>query len=494
MLAVYEEKEKEGKLVRKVRLVADGRSHRTDANTYSSTPSREELLILLHIFATNDWVYYHVDEIRAFLSAEKQEKSKIYAKFSGDPTYYEIIKALYGLKTASKDYQDSVVRRLESLGFQRLHLCSCIFSKHQFGSVVLVYAYVDDFIIGGNNNAEVNKFITQFRDLANTTEPIKDAGKLLGMEIYRNKENKTVQITMEKRISDLEEKYPDACFRRKNAPMPVSGFLVRDYELESLAPEMARLLNEKEQLEYLSIVGSLVWIQGIRFDIIFAVLYLTWFTHSPRQHHMKMAFYVIGYLSTTKYMPLVLGGDEEITPIGYSDASLGTGPKSRSVAGHMTKLNSQAGAINAKSAAQQSTRGSSWEAELDGVSIAMKTLVRVLNILAELDIQHTPQATLFNDNLSMIEFVHGKGVAKGVRHMELRMWYVREQYKNGKISLEYMKGEDLPADKLTKLGNVEDHRRFAAKIMGHTLLQLPEANHDWSRRESLNLHTHSTSF
>ena len=141
MLAVYEEKEKEGSLVRKVRLVADGRMHKTTVITYSATPSREELLILLHIFSSNDWDYYHIDEIRAFLSAEKQEEAKIFARFTGDDNYYEIVKALYGLKTASKDYQDSVVKRLSSLGFQRLHMCSCIFNKKdKNGNIILSIA------------------------------------------------------------------------------------------------------------------------------------------------------------------------------------------------------------------------------------------------------------------------------------------------------------------------------------------------------------------
>jgi len=99
MIAVYEEKIKEGKLVRKVRLVADGRKHLIHGETFSATPSREEFLILLHTIACKDWDFYHLDEIRAFLNAERQDKEKIYAKFSGSPEYYEIIKAVYGLKT-----------------------------------------------------------------------------------------------------------------------------------------------------------------------------------------------------------------------------------------------------------------------------------------------------------------------------------------------------------------------------------------------------------
>ncbi len=69
MHPVYEEKLKEGKVVRKVRLVINGRNHTKHGNTYSPTPSREEFLILLHIIATLDFDYWHLDEKRAFLTA-----------------------------------------------------------------------------------------------------------------------------------------------------------------------------------------------------------------------------------------------------------------------------------------------------------------------------------------------------------------------------------------------------------------------------------------
>jgi hypothetical protein len=54
--------------------------------------------------------------------------------------------------------------------------------------------------------------------------------------------------------------------------------------------------------------------------------------------------------------------------------------------------------------------------------------------------------------------------------MELRMWYTREEYKKGNVKLEYMKGTDIPADKLTKLGNVTEHRKFTADIQGLNLM------------------------
>jgi hypothetical protein len=66
---------------------------------------------------------------------------------------------------------------------------------------------------------------------------------------------------------------------------------------------------------------------------------------------MDMAEYTVGYLYTTKDMPLVLGGEDNIEPIVDSDASHGTGPNSRSITGELTRLNEKSGAISAKSKA-----------------------------------------------------------------------------------------------------------------------------------------------
>jgi hypothetical protein len=100
----------------------------------------------------------------------------------------------------------------------------------------------------------------------------------------------------------------------------------------------------------------------------------------------------------------------------------------------------------------------------------MKHIRRVKNILTELGIILQSVPILWSDNQAMIRFVHGEGVAKGVRHMELRMWYAREQYNSGGIVLDYMSGETIPTDKLTKLGCKASHNVFTRNIMGLKLL------------------------
>ena len=233
--------------------------------------------------------------------------------------------------------------------------------------------------------------------------------------------------------------------------MPTSGFRVRVQDFDDL-PESSKQLLDKGIAKYMSIVGKLIWIQGVRMDVVFAVLYLSW------------------YLSTTRELPLVLGGSSVLKIWSNSDASLGTAPKLRSIGGHNISLAENSGSIYAKASAQTSTRLSSFEAELDEVSRAMKSINRVKLILTELGLDFDLVATLRNDNLSTMAFVRGEGVARGVRHMEMRLWYTREQHKKGGVRLEYIPSEELLADKLTKLGCVSEHRQFTAKILGLDLI------------------------
>ena len=76
----------------------------------------------MHLFAVFDCDFYHIDENRAFFNAPKLDKIKTIARIPGDPAYYEIFNALYGLKSSSHDYQEKNVMRMDLNKFTRLHL------------------------------------------------------------------------------------------------------------------------------------------------------------------------------------------------------------------------------------------------------------------------------------------------------------------------------------------------------------------------------------
>lgn len=484
LIPVYEEKIKDGALVRKVRLVADGRQHTKHGPTYAPTPSRSELFTLLHLFATHNLDYYHVDEIRAFLSAKRQDEHTVFARLRGDPHFWKILNALYGMKTASRDHQIATIEKLLELGFEACPMCTCIYLYRKDGIFIVVYVYVDDFIFGGKTTKAVSDKIGDFRKLANTTEPILNAPLLIGMEIERIPEKRIILVRMRNRINDLCKRFPytivkknsitpdcpDGKVRQCHVPMPTTGYLVEDHEFENVKSEQSRYLKIKEIEVYMSIVGCLIWIQGVRMDIIFAVLYLSWFTKKPRVHHLDMAEYCIAYLNTTKDIPLVLGGEHPIRVVGYTDASLATGPHSRSITGEIIKLNEHAGAISAKASAGHTVLQSSFEAELYGMVNVLKSVAGERNVLDAIKADYETPSLIYTDNEAMLKFVKGEGSARGVRHMAMRMWYARDEFTKQNVEGVHMPGVDIPTDKLTKLGNVEEHNVFMRKIQGLDLV------------------------
>ena len=473
LFPVYEEKEKEGRIVKKVRLVANGKTHHPEESTYAPTPSREEFLVLMHLIASRNLAWVHIDEKRAFLSASYKGSKKVYTKHVNSNDWFEVLGALYGLKTSPKDYQVEVIKRLEDMGFSKLPTSNALFIKiintHDF---VLVYDYVDDFIVIGNTKDVIeNEFIAEFRKKAQTTEPIWNPKAVLGMEVNRDEDAKIIMLTMTDRIEDLANfcKIDDNT-RRRRMPLPPTGYILAEEDYAKLPNDAQRLLTKPEIKTYMGIVGRCVWISGIRFDISFAVLYLSWHTQTPRQHHLNMATYLAAYLYYTKNIPLVLGGPPEIRLISYTDSSLATAPKRRSVSGQLTKLHEHAGAIHAKAKTTQSTRASSFESELDALSEALKTCLYIETLLDTLNVTREAPSTIFADNKAMIDFVNGEGSLRNSRHMELRLWLVREHQARGTKNVKYMSGLVIPSNYLTKLATIKEHFKFVQDIQGLNLL------------------------
>ena len=494
LFPVYEEKVKEGKTVYKVRLVGDGRQQQHAGATYSETPSREEFRIFMHLVGHNGWDFFHCDEKRAFLNAPYIGDTPVYARLGNE--FFRVIGALYGLKASPRHYQIEVLARLTGkLAFRRLGLCSCIYLKYVNNHLVLVFDYVDDFIWTGTNSITTEEVINEFRQYTATTPVVKNPSNVLGMDIVRNWEKHTIHLSMGSKIDELYSK--------------ISAQFISKYSLNTKEPQVpltsnnvhidddvfisgtlcnsddARLLDMKESLEYLSLVGGLLWQIGIRWDILYSVLYLTWFTHHPRVHHMKMAARVILYLKSTREVQLILGGTDPLQILTTTDATLNTAPKGRSVIAFATRLGPRAGLISAKCRASVAVMLSTFESELHGVdkgvhkseevrlyltdiTEAVKQAAGVSNMVVEMSNLHLT-TTVHSDNKAMVDFVNGKGQAKGIKHALLRLWYLREQIQKG-INLVWVEGKTILANPMTKAVHQSEHDIYTRNVQGYNLL------------------------
>ena len=80
---------------------------------------------------------------------------------------------------------------------------------------------------------------------------------------------------IEKSDNSQMEEWAKMLDRKSNIPMPLDGYIVDKQKLEELG-DLAKPLTPAEVSDYLNVVGSLIWIVGVRFDVSFALMYLTW--------------------------------------------------------------------------------------------------------------------------------------------------------------------------------------------------------------------------
>jgi hypothetical protein len=61
--------------------------------------------------------------------------------------------------------------------------------------------------------------------------------------------------------------------RAKHSPMKPSMFITKESEFDKLPAESKEFLNVEGQQIYLSLIGSISWVAGLRHDIALALLY-----------------------------------------------------------------------------------------------------------------------------------------------------------------------------------------------------------------------------
>ena len=141
----------------KARLVAKGYTQDvTDIDTYASTPLLCSFKILLLIALSRKWRVLFGDVSTAFLHAKLSDHERIWVEppteyypkdYSGTRVLWRLRCALYGLKSAPKQWQEHFAEVLRVLGGIRLKSDSNVYYFPGTGNYLM--AYVDDLVLMG---------------------------------------------------------------------------------------------------------------------------------------------------------------------------------------------------------------------------------------------------------------------------------------------------------------------------------------------------------
>lgn len=441
----------------KARLVAQGYSQKFGQDydeVFAPVTSHTTLRVLLALASRNKMVLKHFDVKTAYLYGELDQ-----ILFMKQPPGYEVKgkehyvcrlkKSIYGLKQSARCWNQKLDGALQEMGFKPSSADHCLYLKVEAGKRVFLLIYVDDIMVGAEDEKLVDAVYDSLKQKFEITN-LGDLNFFLGMEI--GCENGNYSVCLSGYIDRVVEKF--GLCDAKGAKTPMEAGFVKVEDTTEALPDGSK---------YRSLVGVLLYIAVCaRPDIAVSAAILGRKVEAPTQADYVAAKRVVRYLKATRDWRLVYskaGGGL----IGYTDADwAGDVSTRKSTSGYAFCYGG--GAVSWASRKQACVTLSSMESEYVALSEASQELIWLRGLLEEMGDRQEEPTRMLEDNQSCIKFVGSERSSRRSKHIETREHFVKELCDRGVLKLEYCATDEMAADVLTKpLGTIKQ-RKFSAML------------------------------
>jgi hypothetical protein len=179
----------------KARLVAKGYAQTRGIDyeeTFVHVAKMATVRAVITMVASRGWVLHQMDVKNAFLHGELQEEVYLdqppgYEDMSHLDYVCRLCKALYGLKQAPRAWHDKIAEYYVTIGFHMLDADHSFYVRKSDEGIVVITIYVDDLIVAGDNEKEVEHVKNLFKQKFD----MKDLGEFkffLGIEVIKTLE------------------------------------------------------------------------------------------------------------------------------------------------------------------------------------------------------------------------------------------------------------------------------------------------------------------
>lgn len=353
----------------------------------------------------------------------------------------KLLKAIYGLKQASRQWNAKIHQSLLDLEFTRTYSDAgvYVYRRHRGGTVTIIILYVDDLILMGNSMRHILSIKEDLSKQYKMTN-LGPVQRFLGLRVTRDRAMRVIEIDQQEYIQGVLERFRMSSCKPAPTPLPAGAILEQS---EASATDAFRR-------QYQSLIGSLLYAMlGTRPDISFAVARLSKYNANPSLQHWKYANYVLRYLQGTKGYRIQYDGTTGAGLIGYSDSDWSEDKDDRrSTSGFIFLM--AGGIISWVSRQQPTISHSSTEAEYKAASDSCRQLAWLRIFGEELGDNLEDPTPLCMDNQGAIFLSVNPVVDRRTKHIDIRYHYIREMVEKGAVSIFYVRTEDQLADSLTK--------------------------------------------
>lgn len=443
----------------RVRLVACGYSQIYGIDykdTYSPTTTALLVFILVLLGACFGFDFATFDVSAAFLEglSDFVNYARLPAILGGHRV--EVVGNFYGEKQGPKIWNDHVNDILIEYQFERCPAHPCLYRWVNGNDFIIITLHVDDGLAVTNCISVMRTFFDYFLTKVQKATLQYPVSRYVGLNMSYDKEERTVELSHELYITtkwgDIQEVY--------DTPMSASVNLRKSTSV----PGAPSLLKDTGEFRYIA--------DWARPDMLLVTGELaTGGDRDPSLEHTATLQRAKGYLANTPKLGLSLGGLGKVQVFGYSDAAYITDGNCKSRLGGCVFLNTTSGAVRSWSkndTVLSTISHSSTEAEIRAIDEWIREVCHIMDLLTFVCGEVSTPIKLFVDNLSAIELCESLKQNHKVKHINVRIHYIRQMIEEGLIELHFCPSKKNVADMLTKALAFAEYVAHRYKLMkGH---------------------------
>ena len=424
----------------KARLVARGFMQKEGldySETFSPVISMPVLRLVLIIILNEDLHAFVLDVKTAFLYGKLNE-----LVFMDQPQGFDdnsgrkcrLNRSLYGLKQAPRQWFERFHKFIFELNFKSLDNEPCIFVRYNNSDKIIIALYVDDILIAGSNINEINVVISLLTKEFHMSK-LDNLSEFLGIRM--NFTSDSLVMDQESYIVKLLNKFNmSEC---KPSDIPISP--------KSTSSDFKK--GKPFNGPYRELVGCLLYLSHVsRPDILYSVNCLSQIQENPTDIAWTALKKILRYLKGTLSLKLVYRKQNSDPKLSmYVDADWGADIDDRkSVSGYILMLCNMPVLWCCNK--QKSVALSSTEAEVIALTKCMQDLLWFKNIACE--IINVKEFVIFEDNQSCIKCIGNENNYGRMKHIDIKLRFVRNTVKENNIKIEYILTSVQIADLFTK--------------------------------------------
>ena len=426
----------------RARLTARGFQEEEEIPSDSPTLQKANLRTVLAIAAAKEWTITATDIKSAFLQGSEMKRQVFVKppKEAGMPgKLWRLIKCLYGLRDASRQWYEKVAEKLEAAGFKRsVYDAGLFFLIDKQGKLIgIVGLHVDDFISAGTLKFS-QSIVPQVLSIFQVGKSETTSFLYTGFQISQGKQGITLDQT----------EYVD----RIDIPiLDAASLLDKERELEP-----------KELTVYRMMVGSTNWVsRASRPDLCFDMVSLSTKFKGGRIQDLKDARKVLTNIVQNDASILLsnVGDLKEAELWLYTDASFGNLNEGVDSTGAYILLlvnteNGKCAPLDWKANKVKRVVTSTLAAETLSLYAGLDAAIAMREQLREmLGLNHNLFIRALVDNKSTVDTVHAAVSLTTEKRLRKEIGAIKQMLKEDKLKqLKWVPTQHMLADALTKKG------------------------------------------